>query len=75
MLVSLNKQVDELGLQDKLGGWTFHENLKKIFELVINTFKNTSENLTKTFTETSIKHNQALENLNDKLLEIKKIEV
>ena len=31
----------------------------------------TSENITKTLTETSIKSNQAIENLNNKLLEIK----
>ena len=44
--------------------------MKKVFEPVIKSFENTSENLTKTITESSIKNNQAIENLNNKLLEI-----
>ena len=43
---------------------------KKLFEPVTNTNKDTSQDITKTITETSIKNNQAIENLNDKLLEI-----
>ena len=45
---------------------------KKIFEPVTHTKKTTSEKLAKTSTESSTKINQALENLNDKLLEIMK---
>ena len=41
-----------------------------MFEPVIDTTKNTSQNLTKTLTKSSIKNNQALEKLNNKLLEI-----
>ena len=44
--------------------------MKKVFELVTKSLENTSGNITKTITETSIKNNQAMENLNNKLLEI-----
>ena len=43
--------------------------MKKVFESVSKSLENTSENITKTITETSIKNNQAIENLNNKLLE------
>ena len=48
----------------------FHENRKKVFEPVTDTIENTSENLTKTTTESSIKNNKALELLNKKNLEL-----
>ena len=41
-----------------------------MFEPVTDTIKDTSETLTKTLTESSIKYNQALDALNNKLLEI-----
>ena len=44
--------------------------MKKVFEPVTNTNNNTSENLTKTITDTSTENNRALENLNNKRLEI-----
>ena len=44
--------------------------MKKVFEPVNKSLENISQDLTKTITETSIKNNQALENLNNKLLEI-----
>ena len=44
--------------------------MKKVFEPVTDTIKNTSEFLTKTVTEPSKENNKALENLNNKLLEI-----
>ena len=69
-LVSLESQVKVVKLQDKLGKQNFHENIKKVFEPITVTIKNTSEKLTKTVTESSIKNNQALENLINKLLEI-----
>ena len=69
-LVSLQDQVKVIKLQDKLGEQTFHENLKKVFEPVTKSLENTSENLTKAITESSVKNNQALENLNEKILEI-----
>ena len=44
--------------------------MKKVFEPVTKSFENTSQDITKTITETSLKNNQALENVNIKLLEI-----
>ena len=69
-LVSLQNQVKVVRLQDKLGEQNFHENIKKVFEPVTKSLENTSENLTKAITDSSIKNNQALENLNEKILEI-----
>ena len=42
--------------------------LKKLQEPLIDTIKNTSENLTKTNTEISIENKKKLENLNEKVL-------
>ena len=69
-LVSLESQVKAVRLQDKLGKQNFHEDTKKVFEPVTKSLENTSQDITKTITETSIKNNQAIENLNNKLLEI-----
>ena len=69
-LVSLQNQVKVVRLQDKLGKQNFHEDMKKVFELNTKTLENTSQDITKTITETSNRNNQAIENLNNKLLEI-----
>ena len=69
-LVSLQEQVKVAKLQDKLGKQNFHEDMKKVFEPVTKSLENTSENLTKAITETSIKNNLAIENINNNLLEI-----
>ena len=70
-LVSLQNQVKVLKLQDKLGEQNFHEDIKEVFEPVTKSLENiTSENITKTLTETSIKNNLAIENINNNLLEI-----
>ena len=69
-IVSLENQVKAVRLQDKLGKQNFHEDMKKIFEPVTKSLKDVSEEVTKTVTENSIKNKQALENLNNKLLEI-----
>ena len=69
-LVSLQNQVKVLKLQDKLGEQNFHEDIKKVFETVTKSLENTSENITKTLTETSIKNNLAKENINNNLIEI-----
>ena len=69
-LVSLQDQVKVVKLQDKLGEQNFHEDMKKVFEPVTKSLKNTSENITNAITETSIKNNQAIENINNNLLEI-----
>ena len=69
-LVSLQDQVKTVRLQDKLGKQNFHEDMKKVFEPVTKSLENTSENLTKTITETSFENNLAIENTNNILLEI-----
>ena len=69
-LVSLQNQVKVVKLQDKLGEQNFHEDLKKVFEPITKSLNNTSENITKAITESSKDNNLALENLNNKLLEI-----
>ena len=69
-LASLQDQVKVVRLQDKLGQQNFHKDMKKVFEPVTKSLKNTSENSTKAITESSTKNNQAIENLNNKLLEI-----
>ena len=69
-LSSIQDQAKAVRLQDKLGKQNFHEDMKKVFEPLTDTIKNTSENITKTITEPSKENNQALENLNKKLLEI-----
>ena len=68
--VSLQNQVQEVRLQDKLGKQNFHEDMTKVFEPVTKSLEKTSENLTKAITESSKENNLALENLNNKLLEI-----
>ena len=44
--------------------------MKKVFEPITKSLENTSQDITKTITETSNKNNKAIENLNNKLLEI-----
>ena len=69
-IVSLQEQVKVVKLQDKLGEQNFHEDIKKVFEPVTKSLENTSQDITKTLTETSIKNNLAIENINNNLLEI-----
>ena len=69
-LVSLQDQVKTVRLQDKLGKQIFHKDMKKVFEPVTKSLEYTSEKLTKAITESSIKNNQAIENIDNKLLEI-----
>ena len=69
-LASLQDQVKAVRVQDKLNKQNFHEDKKKVFEPVTKLLENTSQNITKTKTETSIKNNQAIENFNNKVLEI-----
>ena len=69
-LVFLRNQVQEVRLQDKLGEQNFHHDSEKTFEPMTDVIKKTSQDITKTITETSIKNNKTLENLNTKLLEV-----
>ena len=68
--ISLQKQVQEVRLKDKLGKQNYHEDVQKFFKPMTDVIKNTSENLTKAITESSKENNLTLENLNKKLLEI-----
>ena len=69
-VVSLQNEVKVVRLQNKLGEQNFHEDMTKVFEPVTKSLEKTSENLTKAITESSKDNNLALENLNNKLLEI-----
>ena len=69
-LVLLQNQVKAVKLQDKLGKQKFHENIKKLYEPLTDTIKDVSENITKTLPENSNNNNKAIENLNEKNLEL-----
>ena len=68
--VSLQNQVEVVRLQDKLGKQNFHEDMTKVFKPLSDTLKKTSEYITKTITENSIINNKAIENINEKVLEL-----
>ena len=68
--VSLQNEIKIVRLQDKLGEQNFHEDMTKVFEPLTDTHKKTSDNITKTITENSIINNKAIENLNEKILEL-----
>ena len=50
-LVSLENQLKVIRLQDKLGKQNFHEDMKKVSQLVTKSLENTSQDITKTITE------------------------
>ena len=60
--VSLQNQVKTVRLQDKLGEQNYHEDAKKLFKPMTDAIKDTSDNLTKFITESSINNNKAIEN-------------
>ena len=68
--VSLQKQVQEVRLQNKLGDQNYHEDINKFFKPMTDELKKTSEKITRTLTENSIDNNKAIENLNEKILEL-----
>ena len=68
--VSLKYQRDEIPLQDNLGKQNFFEIVRFLYEPLRDTIKDFPRDSTESITETSIKNNKALENLNDKLLKI-----
>ena len=67
---SLQNQVKAVKLQYKWGKQNFHEDMKKLFEPVTDTIKNTYEGLRKSIFLTSKENNKTLENLNNRLLEL-----
>ena len=68
--ISLQNQLKVFRLQDKLGKQNFHEDLTELFEPLTNTLKKTSENITKTITESSVNNKKAISDLNEKILEL-----
>ena len=68
--VSLQDQVKVVRLQEKLGEQNFHEDMKKVFEPVTKSIDQTSQDITKTMTKNSINNTKAIENLNEKVLEL-----
>ena len=68
--VLLQNQVQEVRLQNKLGDQNYHEDINKFFKPMTDELKNTSEKITRTLTENSINNNKAIENLNEKNLEL-----
>ena len=71
-LATLQNQVKVVRLQDKLGKQNFHEDLRKVFEPVTKSLENTSQDITKTMMIIFKEKDKALENLNNKLLELMK---
>ena len=59
-LVSSENQVKFVRLQNKLGKQNFHEDLKKVFQLVTKSNKNVSEEVADTVTGTCNNNNRAL---------------
>ena len=68
--VLLQNQVQEVRLQNKLGDQNYHEDINKLFKPMTDELKITSEKITRTLTENSINNNKAIENLNEKILEL-----
>ena len=68
--VSLQNQVKAVRLQDKFGEQNYHQNSENFFKPLTDTIKYTCQNLTKAVTESSIMNNEALNDSNNKLLEI-----
>ena len=68
--VSLQNQVKEVRIQDRLGEQNYLEDTKKLFKPMTDTIRNTSENVMKTLTENSINNNKTIENINEKILEL-----
>ena len=50
--------------------FTRDDDMTKVFEPLTKSLENTSQDITKTITESSIKNNQVIENLNEKVLEL-----
>ena len=69
-LVSLQNQVSKVRLQDKPGKQKYQYNAENLQEPLIDTIKDTSENLTKAITEKSVNNNKAIGNLNETVLKL-----
>ena len=69
-LVSLQNQVQEVRLQDKLGKQNYQYESKELIKPVNKSIQDSSKDIKRAITESSVKNNEALEILNNKLLEI-----
>ena len=69
-LVSLENQVKVVRLQDKLGEQNYHHDRNKLLEAMTDAIKNTSQDITKTITETSIKNSKKSKSFNEKNLDL-----
>ena len=67
-MVSLDSQVKETRLRDKLGQQKFHEVMRRVVEPVTKSIKDVSDEVTKALTETSINNNKAIEILRNNFL-------
>ena len=70
-LVTLQRQIEAVRLQENVGKQNFQEDMKKVFEPVTVSIENTSRDITKTLSETFIRNNQAFSDLKGKVLELK----
>ena len=66
----LESQVKATRLQSRLGGQNFREDMNKVLEPVTKSFKDVSGEVTKTKIENSLNNNKAIENSNEKILEL-----
>ena len=69
-LAPLQSQVKAPRLQDKLGKQYFHEDMKKVLKCVTKTFKDATEDVTKTTMVASEENNEAIAILNNKILQV-----
>ena len=69
-LVSLENQVKAVRLQEKLSEEIYQHERNKLLEPMTDEFRNISQDIPKTITETSIKNSNVLENLNEKNLDL-----
>ena len=69
-LALLKNEVEKVRLQDKLGKQNYRYEAEELQEPLIATIEDTSESLTKTLEETYNNNNKAIENLNEKVLEL-----
>ena len=69
-LASIWNQVDELLLPDKNGKQNFHGKFENLLEPMTESNKHVSQDISSFITETSFKNNQAISDLNEKVLEL-----
>ena len=70
-LDDLKSKGKQVRLLEKICKQGYNCDLKELFEPITDTIKNTSEDITKSITETSIKNDKALEKANENVLELK----